>query len=84
MVRRWILSHGSVLLRAAGDDDGGEIRRPGGGQNETWLAMHGEKGVDHIVTLCASCASHLKHNYPKLFADDPAMLNTVQRNSPTR
>jgi Fe-S oxidoreductase len=42
------------------------------------LAMHGEK-TDHIVTLCASCASHLKHNYPKLFADDPAMLNTVQR-----
>ena len=26
--------------------------------------------VDYIVTLCASCASHLKHNYPKLLADD--------------
>lgn len=24
---------------------------------------------DHIVTLCASCASHLTHGYPKLFAD---------------
>jgi iron-sulfur cluster protein len=32
---------------------------------------------DHIVTLCASCASHLKHNYLKLFAlaeDKPAGL----------
>ena len=25
---------------------------------------------DFIVTLCASCASHLKHAYPKLLADD--------------
>lgn len=23
-------------------------------------------GYEHIVTLCASCASHLKHGYPKL------------------
>lgn len=23
-------------------------------------------GADHIVTLCASCASHLKHAYPRL------------------
>ncbi|NJB68586.1 iron-sulfur cluster protein [Desulfobaculum xiamenense] len=28
---------------------------------------------DYIVTLCASCASQLKHSYPRLLADDPAM-----------
>ncbi len=27
---------------------------------------------DYILTLCASCASHLKHNYPKIFKQDPA------------
>lgn len=26
---------------------------------------------DYIVTSCASCASHLKHNYPKLLEDRP-------------
>lgn len=26
---------------------------------------------DYIVTLCASCASHLKENYPKLLAERP-------------
>lgn len=26
---------------------------------------------DYIITLCASCASHLKHSYPELLADDP-------------
>ncbi|MCF8126553.1 MAG: LUD domain-containing protein, partial [Desulfotignum sp.] len=26
-------------------------------------------GVDYIVTLCASCASHLKHGVPKLLKD---------------
>jgi len=26
--------------------------------------------VDYIVTLCASCASHLKHNYPRLLEND--------------
>ncbi len=30
-----------------------------------------KENVDYIVTLCASCASHLKHNYPVLLADDP-------------
>ncbi len=30
-------------------------------------------GFDYIVTLCASCASYLKHGYQRLFADDPAM-----------
>ncbi len=28
---------------------------------------------DYIITLCASCASHLKHNYPKLVADKPSL-----------
>lgn len=37
-------------------------------QNLNAFADH---GCNHIVTLCASCASHLKHNYPKLFRDDP-------------
>ncbi|WP_165064919.1 L-lactate dehydrogenase (quinone) large subunit LdhH [Desulfovibrio sp. ZJ200] len=26
---------------------------------------------DYIITLCASCASHLKHSYPELLANDP-------------
>jgi Fe-S oxidoreductase len=30
--------------------------------------------VDYIVTLCASCASHLKHNYPLILADDSKMV----------
>ena len=29
--------------------------------------------VDCVVTLCASCASHLKHIYPILLADDPGL-----------
>ena len=28
---------------------------------------------DAIVTLCASCASHLKHGYARLLGDDPAV-----------
>jgi iron-sulfur cluster protein len=27
---------------------------------------------DYIITLCASCASHLKHNYPFLLGEDDA------------
>lgn len=27
------------------------------------------KKYDYILTLCASCGSHLKHNYPKIFKD---------------
>ncbi|BDD87490.1 L-lactate dehydrogenase (quinone) large subunit LdhH [Desulfofustis limnaeus] len=34
--------------------------------------------VDHIVTLCASCASHLKHNYPVLLQDDPSLTEQVK------
>jgi iron-sulfur cluster protein len=28
---------------------------------------------DYILTLCASCGSHLKENYPKLLAGEPAL-----------
>ncbi len=28
---------------------------------------------DYIVTLCASCASHLKENYPRLLTDEPGL-----------
>jgi iron-sulfur cluster protein len=28
---------------------------------------------DYILTMCASCASHLKHGYPEILADDPVM-----------
>ncbi|HSO08504.1 MAG TPA: LUD domain-containing protein [Desulfoprunum sp.] len=36
------------------------------------------ENVDYVVTLCASCASHLKHNYPVLLADDPAMVEKAR------
>ncbi len=29
--------------------------------------------VDFVITLCASCASHLKHAYPKLLAKRPSL-----------
>lgn len=34
--------------------------------------------ADYIVCLCASCASHLKHNYPKLLADKPEIAFKVK------
>ncbi|MBU1002324.1 MAG: LUD domain-containing protein [Proteobacteria bacterium] len=34
---------------------------------------------DYIVTLCASCASHLKHTYPKILGDDPRMADAARR-----
>lgn len=34
--------------------------------------------VDYIVTLCASCASHLKHNYPVLLEDDPKLAEQLK------
>jgi iron-sulfur cluster protein len=37
-----------------------------------------KEDVDYIVTLCASCASHLKHNYPVLLADDPKLLEKAK------
>ena len=33
--------------------------------------------VDYIITLCASCASHLKHNYPVLLAADVKLKENV-------
>ena len=32
---------------------------------------------DYIITLCASCASHLKHGYPKLLENDTALAAKV-------
>ncbi len=34
---------------------------------------------DYIVTMCASCASHLKHAYPKMVEGDPRMTEKTQR-----
>ncbi|MES9996831.1 L-lactate dehydrogenase (quinone) large subunit LdhH [Desulfovibrio aminophilus] len=34
---------------------------------------------DYILTLCASCASHLKHGYMKLLGDDPAWAVKVRQ-----
>ena len=33
---------------------------------------------DYIVTLCASCASHLKHGYPRALAADPQEAAEVE------
>ncbi len=34
---------------------------------------------DYIITLCASCAAHLKHNYPKLVKDNPRLALKAQQ-----
>lgn len=34
---------------------------------------------DYIVTLCASCASHMKHAYPRLLAGHPNMATEVRQ-----
>jgi Fe-S oxidoreductase len=34
---------------------------------------------DYILTLCASCASHLKKGYPRLLADDPTYAEAAER-----
>ncbi len=36
------------------------------------------EGYDHIVTLCASCASHLKNTYAELLGDDPQWRKKVE------
>jgi len=36
-----------------------------------------KENVDYIITLCASCASHLKHNYPVLLANDTNLKEKV-------
>lgn len=33
----------------------------------------------YVVTLCASCASHIIHGYPRLLADDAAYLAKAER-----
>jgi iron-sulfur cluster protein len=30
-------------------------------------------GYDYVLTMCASCGSHIKENYPKLLADEPGL-----------
>lgn len=35
--------------------------------------------VDYIITLCASCASHLVKAYPQLLADRPSLASRAQR-----
>jgi iron-sulfur cluster protein len=34
---------------------------------------------DYIVTLCASCAAHLKHAYPRLLEDDPQLSAAARK-----
>jgi len=36
-------------------------------------------GYDYILTLCASCASHLKHGYPNILGKDPKLAVKVQQ-----
>jgi len=36
-------------------------------------------GCDHIVTLCASCASHLKHSYSRVLRNYPELAGKVER-----
>ena len=35
------------------------------------------ESVDYIITLCASCASHLKHNYPALLENDTKLKDKI-------
>jgi len=55
---------GLPALMAAEEETAREVAR----QNIRALAP---QKYDYILTLCASCASHLKHNYPKIFKQDP-------------
>ena len=48
----------------------GESKTAAGVARQNVAAFAGE--YDAIVTLCASCASHLKHGYARLLGDDPA------------
>jgi len=34
---------------------------------------------DYIVTLCASCASHLKHSYPRILRNSPELAGKVEQ-----
>lgn len=35
--------------------------------------------VDYVITLCASCASHLKKSYPKLLSERPSLALKARR-----
>ena len=37
------------------------------------------RGADVVVTPSGSCASMIRHYYPELFADNPAMLKVAQQ-----
>jgi iron-sulfur cluster protein len=53
---------GLPAMMAAEEDTAMEIAR------QNIKAFQGKK-YDHILTLCASCASHLSHNYMKIFKE---------------
>ncbi len=53
---------GLPAMMAAEEDTALDIAR----QN---IAAFDSKNYDYILTLCASCASHLTHNYQKLFKE---------------
>ncbi len=55
---------GLPALMAAEEETAKELAR----QN---LRAFSTGQYDHILTLCASCASHLKHNYIKIFKEEP-------------
>lgn len=37
------------------------------------IQVFAQKEYDYILTLCASCASHLTHNYEKIFRETPSL-----------
>ncbi|MDR1921860.1 MAG: LUD domain-containing protein [Candidatus Adiutrix sp.] len=37
------------------------------------------EGFDYVVTLCASCAAHMKHNYEEILAGRPELKAEVRR-----
>jgi len=43
------------------------------------VAAFDPAGCDYILTLCASCASHLKHGYPDILGKDPKLAVKVQQ-----
>lgn len=42
------------------------------------MAMDAD-GVDFVITLCASCASHLKKSYPKMLSGRPSLALKARR-----
>lgn len=43
------------------------------------IAAVDSDAVDYIVTLCASCAAHLKHTYPRLLNNSPEQAERATR-----